>query len=66
MLAAGFACFTQITKDARSAVDAATDRVGVTDEPKEPLILDRAIGQRLVQPVLSKYSADVSHTTARQ
>jgi len=43
MFAAGFARFTQITEDARSAVHTATDRIRITNEPKQPLILDRAI-----------------------
>jgi hypothetical protein len=65
MLAAGFAGFTQIAKDARSAVDAATDCVGVTDEPKDPLILDGAIGQRLVQLRVEPGPRHLEHATHR-
>src|SRR5437016_12666393 len=48
VFAAGFSCFTQIAEDARSTVHTTADRIGVADEPKQPLILDRAIRYRLV------------------
>jgi hypothetical protein len=52
MLAAGLAGFTQIEKDARSAIDAMTRDERRSNESKQPGVFLRAVRDRLLQPII--------------
>ena len=66
MLSAAFSCFAQVSEHARRAVNSTTDGVRIANEPEQTFIFDRAIRQRLVQPLVETGTRDLQHAAHRR
>jgi hypothetical protein len=60
-----FARFTKIQEDSRTPIDAATRGVSLSNEDKQPLVLDRSVRQRLVDPRIEAARSDFQDPTHR-
>ena len=59
MLATGLACLSQIEKNPRGTIDAVARRIGRADQTKHPLIIQRSIGERVMQPFIEAAARNV-------
>ena len=65
VLAARFAGFAKVEKDARSAVDAVTGNKGRSNEPQQPGVLSCAIGKRVLEPFVVAARRNLEHLAKR-